>query len=114
MISILVTPRVSALAGCDIMNLLKRELTSKFVTLNQQSAITNENLKRIKVDPDQKLINKMGRIREHERQTHVPPLANQSVKISIRVEATTEAPQRGFVLPDLNMISNEEDLMAMS
>ncbi|GJY84887.1 hypothetical protein Tco_0498913 [Tanacetum coccineum] len=31
-----------------------QELTSKFVTLNQQSAITNENVKRIKVDPDQK------------------------------------------------------------
>ncbi|GKE49086.1 hypothetical protein Tco_1480344, partial [Tanacetum coccineum] len=30
-----------------------------------------------KVDPDQKLINKMGSMGEHERQTKVPPLANQ-------------------------------------
>ncbi|GJY07592.1 hypothetical protein Tco_0374646 [Tanacetum coccineum] len=96
------------------VSLNNQELTSKRVTLNHQSATTNENVKRIKVDPDQKLINKMGSMGEHERQTKVPPLANQSVKISIRVEAKTEAPQRGFVLLDLNMIPNEEDLMAMS
>ncbi|GKB64279.1 hypothetical protein Tco_0920465 [Tanacetum coccineum] len=98
------------------------ELMSKRVTLNQQSATTNENVKRIKngqfdmnclfhVDPDQKLINKMGMMGEHERQTQGPSLANQSVKISIRVEAKIEAPQRGFVLPDLNIIPNKEDLM---
>ncbi|PWA56612.1 hypothetical protein CTI12_AA398910 [Artemisia annua] len=108
---------------------INKEFTSKRVTLNQQLATTNENVKRIKVDSDQKLINKMGRMGEHsdqkpiskmgrmgehQRQTITPSLASQSVKISIRVEAKTEAPQRGFVLPDLNMTPDEEDLVAMS
>ncbi|PWA41491.1 DEAD-box ATP-dependent RNA helicase 27 [Artemisia annua] len=41
----------------------------------------------VRVDSDQKLINKMGRMDEHQRQTRIPSLARQSVKISIRVEA---------------------------
>lgn len=93
---------------------INKELTSKCVTLNQQLATTNENVKKIKVDSDQKLLNKLGRMGEHQRQTKTPSLASQSVKISIRVEAKTEAPQRGFVVPDLNMTPNEEDLVAMS
>lgn len=62
------------------------------------------------VDSDQK----MGRMGEHQRQTKTPSLDSQSVKISIRVEAKTKAPPRGFVVPDLNMTPNEEDLVAMS
>lgn len=93
---------------------VNKELTSKLVTLNQQSAKTTEIVKRIKVDPDQKPIIKMGRMGDHEIPVKAPPLANQSVKISIRVEPKIEAPRGGFVLPDLNVPLNEDDLIGMS
>ncbi|KAI3706849.1 hypothetical protein L6452_24865 [Arctium lappa] len=83
---------------------INMELASMRSNLNQQM-VTSENLKRIKIDFDQ-----------NPRKEHEPALAlvNQSVEISCRVEAETKEWQKGFVLPDLNMTPNEEDVAMMS
>lgn len=77
---------------------INKELASMRLNLNQQMA-TSENLKRIKIDFDQ-----------NPRKEHEPALA-LAVEISCRVEAEWE---KGFVLPDLNMTPNEEDVAMMS
>ncbi|XP_076896522.1 uncharacterized protein LOC143549507 [Bidens hawaiensis] len=87
----------------------EQELTSMRVSLNQQLSKC-ENLKRIKIDLDQNQRNKMTVIKAHERQIKLP---TQSIKKSCRVEAETMNPQKGFVLPDLNMMPNEDDMGMM-
>ncbi|XP_076952983.1 uncharacterized protein LOC143626942 isoform X2 [Bidens hawaiensis] len=77
----------------------EQELTSMRVSLSQQ--LSNcENLKRIKVNLDQNQRNKMT-------------LPAQSIQKSCRVEAETMNPHKGFVLPDLNMMPNEDDMAMM-
>ncbi|KAL8216823.1 hypothetical protein R6Q57_023660 [Mikania cordata] len=84
--------------------------TSMQIALIQPTA-TSENLKRTKIELDHNQKNKtwvmaMG---EHERKMKFPSVVTQSC----RVEAETEGLQRGFVLPDLNMIPDEGDLAMM-
>ncbi|KAK9079517.1 hypothetical protein SSX86_001189 [Deinandra increscens subsp. villosa] len=87
---------------------INKESNTMRATLNQQ-VVTCPNLKRIKIDVDQNQRNKMNLTVKHERQMKFPSLVTQSC----RVEAETERPQRGFVLPDLNMTPDEEDLAKM-
>ncbi|KAM0009329.1 hypothetical protein Hdeb2414_s0092g00789021 [Helianthus debilis subsp. tardiflorus] len=87
----------------------EQELTSIRVPLYQQIS-TSENLKRIKIDLDQNQRNKTRVMEEHKRQIKSSSMVSQSC----RVEAETVAPQKGFVLPDLNMTPSEEDLAMMS
>ncbi|KAK1429659.1 hypothetical protein QVD17_11873 [Tagetes erecta] len=65
---------------------VEQELTSTQGILNHQQTPTYDNLKKIKMDL-------------------------KCVEISCRVEAKTEVQQRGFILPDLNMTPNDEDLV---
>ncbi|KAI3822383.1 hypothetical protein L1987_09972 [Smallanthus sonchifolius] len=48
-----------------------------------------------------------------KRKVNEQELTSMRVTKSCRVEAGTEAPQRGFVLPDLNMTPSDEDLAMM-
>ncbi|KVH90267.1 uncharacterized protein LOC112521643 [Cynara cardunculus var. scolymus] len=83
---------------------INKELASMRSNLHQQMA-TSENLKRIKINYD-----------ENPRNVHepAPVLANQSVQIPCRVEAESKALEKGFVLPDLNMMPNEDDVTMVS
>ncbi|KAI3687690.1 hypothetical protein L1987_81391 [Smallanthus sonchifolius] len=62
-------------------------------------------------------VNEKRKVNEQELTSNRVTLNQQRNKTrvtkSCRVEAETEAPERGFVLPDLNMTPSDEDLAVM-